>query len=269
VAGAARGTAAVNPYGGYAAGARGVAVAGAAGHYTAYRSTALLQTQGNYYRNTYRGYGYFNAGWYGAHPLAWRAAAWNSAAYWGWAPYATVAAYCGYPETPVIYDYGSTVVYEDNRVFYNAEPVATAEEYATQAIDIAAVGQKAKPDEKEEWQSLGVFAIIQGDEKEVNHIFQLAINKAGVIRGNFHDSVTDAVSPVFGAVDKPTQRAAWIVGDKKDVVYETGFGNLTQSETSMLVHFGKDRTEQWTLVRLEAPKEEPKEPPKEAPKEEK
>jgi hypothetical protein len=64
-------------------------------------------------------------------------------------------------------------------------------------------------------------------------------------------------------VDKPTQRVAWIVGDKKDVVYETGFGNLSEPQTSMLVHFGKDKTQQWTLVRLEPPKEEPKEAPKE------
>ena len=38
-------------------------------------------------------------------------------------------------------------------------------------------------------------------------------------------------------------------------MYETGAGNLTQSETTMLVHFGKERTQQWKLVRLEAPKE--------------
>ncbi len=31
---------------------------------------------------------------------------------------------------------------------------------------------------------------------------------------------------------------------------ETGIYNLTQDETPLLVHFGKDRTEQWLLVRL-------------------
>jgi hypothetical protein len=54
-------------------------------------------------------------------------------------------------------------------------------------------------------------------------------------------------------VDRKTQRAAWVVGDRKDTVYETGIGNLTQPETTMLVHFGKDRTQQWTLVRLDPP----------------
>ena len=62
--------------------------------------------------------------------------------------------------------------------------------------------------------------------------------------------------PVYGSVDRKTQRAAWTVGDRKDTVYETGIGNLTEAETSMLVHFGKDRTQQWTLVRLEKPQDQ-------------
>jgi hypothetical protein len=31
---------------------------------------------------------------------------------------------------------------------------------------------------------------------------------------------------------------------------------LTEAETTMLVHFGKDRTQQWTLIRLEPPDEQ-------------
>jgi hypothetical protein len=54
-------------------------------------------------------------------------------------------------------------------------------------------------------------------------------------------------------VDKKTQRAAWIIGDKKDTVYETGVGNLSQPEAPMLVHFGKDRTQQWLLVHMKQP----------------
>src|SRR5439155_10483280 len=112
-----------NPYGAYKSAARGVAVAGAAGHFTAYRSATALRTQGGSVRTGFTGYHYFNAGWYTAHPGAWRAAAWTAAAYWRWAPYATVSTFCSFSETPVIYDYGSDVFYEDNRVFYNGEPV--------------------------------------------------------------------------------------------------------------------------------------------------
>ena len=251
VSGASHWGAATNPYAAYGSASRGIAVTGAAGHYTSYRSAAALRTQGGYVRTGFTAYHYFNPAWYTAHPGAWRAAAWTAAAYWRWASYATVATFCDYPAEPVIYDYGADLVYEDNRVFYNGEPVATAEEYATQASDLAVTGQAAKPAEEEEWQPLGVFAMVQGDEKEANNIFQIAINKDGVLRGNYYNGLTDTTLPIYGSVDKKSQRAAWIIGDKKDTVYETGVGNLSQPETTMLVHIGKDRTQQWTLVRLE------------------
>jgi hypothetical protein len=257
-AGGTRVGAAAGPYGGYAAASRGVAVGGRVGHYTAYRGGTALRTQGTYVRAGFRGYNYFHAGWFTAHPVAWRAAAWTGAAYWRWAPYTTLVTFCGYPETPIVYDYGSVVVYEDNQVYYNGDPVATAEEYAGQATVIAEAGETAKPDEKEEWQPLGVFAMVQGDDKDANNIFQIAINKDGVIRGNYYNGLTDTTVPIYGSVEKRTQRAAWIIGDKKETVYETGVGNLVEPETSMLVHFGKDRTEQWTLVRMEPPQEEEK-----------
>ncbi len=255
VSGASHFSAASNPYGAYRSASRGVAVAGPVGHYTAYRSAGAVRTQAGYVRTGFAGYSSFNAGWYRAHPGAWRAAAWTGAAYWRWAPYATVATFCGYPATPIVYDYGTTVVYQDNSVYYNGEQVATAEEYATQAANIATVGQAAKPAEKDEWQALGVFAVVKGDEKEADNIFQLAINKDGVIRGNYYNAMTDSTIPIYGSVDKRTQRAAWVVGEKKDTVYETGVGNLAQPEASMLVHIGADRTQQWTLVRLEPPKD--------------
>ena len=155
----------------------------------------------------------------------------------------------------MVYDYGADLVHVDNRVYYNGAPLATAEDYAAQAMDLAAAGQAAMAADKDKWLSLGVFAALQGDEKEANNIFQFAINKDGVIRGNYYNGLTETSVPIYGEVDSKTQRAAWIVGDKKDTVYETGVGNLAQPETTMLVHFGKDRTQEWALVRLEAPKD--------------
>jgi hypothetical protein len=86
-------------------------------------------------------------------------------------------------------------------------------------------------------------------------VFQLAVNKAGTIRGNYYNALADTTLPVYGSVDQKTQRAAWTVGERKEPIYETGFANLTKSETTMLVHFGKDRTQQWTLIRVEQPAE--------------
>jgi hypothetical protein len=56
-------------------------------------------------------------------------------------------------------------------------------------------------------------------------------------------------------VDEKTQRAAWTVGDRKEPVFEAGFANLTKSETTMLVLWGKGPAQQWTLVRIEPPSE--------------
>src|SRR5713101_8206287 len=86
-------------------------------------------------------------------------------------------------------------------------------------------------------------------------VFQMAINKDGIVRGNYYNATTDATTPVKGSLDKKSQRVAWTIGDKKDTVYEVGLYNLTKDETTMLIHFGKDKTEQRTLFRIEQPKE--------------
>ena len=184
---------------------------------------------------------------------AWTAA--GAAAIWAGASWANVSSTCGYPETYANYDYGTTVVYEGDQVYYDGEAVSTAEEYTAQAVAIAEQGEQAQPSEKEDWISLGVFGMVKGEETEANQIFQLAVNKDGILRGNYYDALSDSTLPVLGAVDKKTQRAAWTVGDRKDTVYETGVGNLTNDETTVLVHFGKDRTQQWTLIRLQQPEE--------------
>jgi hypothetical protein len=73
------------------------------------------------------------------------------------------------------------------------------------------------------------------------------------VGGNFADMLSGSNLVVHGAVDQKTQRAAWTVGDNKDTVYEAGIYNLTKEEVPVLVHYGKERTQQWTLVRLKQP----------------
>ena len=81
------------------------------------------------------------------------------------------------------------------------------------------------------------------------------MNNEGVICGNDDDAVSDNTLQVYGSMDRDSQRAAWSIGEKQDIVYEAGLNNLTQDQTTVLVHFGKERTEQMVLVRLEEPKE--------------
>src|SRR5262249_46562645 len=101
----------------------------------------------------------------------------------------------------------------------------------------------------------GVCGVVQGEEPTAYNLFQLAINKDGILRGNYYNTLTDSAEPIAGSVDRKTQRAAWTVGGRKSPVYEAGIANLTKDETTLLVHFGKEKSQQMTLVRIEAPKE--------------
>ena len=49
---------------------------------------------------------------------------------------------------------------------------------------------------------------------------QLAVNKDGTIRGNYYDGLMDTTSPVYGSVDKKTQRAGLTIGKKNDRGFE-------------------------------------------------
>jgi hypothetical protein len=275
-----RSGAAVGPYGGAAASSRtaigpggGVAIRNGAttGYYgsasrttavaasrgTYYRSAAVVRGQGVYVRSSVASYPCFRSGWYTSHPGAWFAAGWGAGAVWRSASWNSCASYCSFVSTePVYYDYGSSVVYQDDGVYMDGEMVASVEKYSEQAVTLADTGRAAKVSKDEEWLPLGVFALVQGEEKTSNHIFQLSVNKQGVIRGNYYDAVADSSTEVYGSVDRKSQRAAWTVGDRKSPVYEAGVANLTKAETSMMVHYGKDRSVQYTLVRLEEPKEE-------------
>jgi hypothetical protein len=251
---------AIGPYGGVAAGhyrggvAVGPAGAGVAARSTHFVSPNYLATRGVAVRGGYAYHrAYFTPNWYVGHPGAWRAARWTTAGLWAAATWPLASGYCGIVGVPISYDYGTTVVYEGDTVYINGEAAASANQYAAAATAIADQGRAARPDEGQEWQSLGVYGLVQGEETIANNIFQLAVDKAGVIRGNYYDALADNNLPVLGSVDKATQRAAWSVGEKKEIVYEAGLYNLTQPQCPVLIHYGKERTQQMILVRLEQP----------------
>jgi hypothetical protein len=100
---------------------------------------------------------------------------------------------------------------------------------------------------------LGVFALTQSDKTKSDVSLQLAVNKQGVIRGNSTDTESNKNQVIQGSVDKQTQRVAFTVGENTTNVVETGLYNLTKDEAPCLIHFGKDKTEQWLLVRIQKP----------------
>lgn len=223
-------------------------------HSTAYWSTGYMGVRAGYVRTGFSYYGCFYPGWYAAHPGCWAAAGWAAGAAWAAPTYTAVASYCGMSDSEAPdYDYGSSVVFQNNNVYVNGQDTGTAQQYAQQATAIATQGQTAEAPESAEWKALGVFALVQGDEKTSNNIFQLAINKEGVIRGNYYDGLMDKTTPVFGSVDKKTHRAAWTIGKNADRVFEAGIYNLTQAQCPCLLHVGTQTTQQMLLVRMEQP----------------
>jgi hypothetical protein len=235
------------------------AVAGSAAHVgyhqTAPVSGSVYAARGAAVRNSYNGAGMYGQGWYGAHPGAWNPSGWTAGRVWGAATWPSVGAWYGFGSAqPVYYDYGNNISYQGDQVCYGDQPVATADQYYQQASSLAAAAPSPDPDSGE-WMPLGVFALVQNDQSDPHYIVQLAVNKSGALRGNYSDLISGTNVLIQGSVDKKSQRVAWTVGDNKRTVGETGLFNLTKDEAPVLIHLGKDKTQQWTLVRLKQPEQ--------------
>ena len=223
-------------------------------------SAGRLADRGNMIRNNfYNGGWYGGRGWYGNHFNAggrggggggggggmgigmMTGLAWGELAGWG-----------GYGAAPVAYSYGSTVCYQDDGVYVQGTRVGSAEEYAQQASAIAAQGgADVKVAADDQWRPLGVFALARSEETNPSTFMSLAIDKAGLLRGTYYDAVSDSTQNMTGKVDKKSQRAAWTIADKKTPVYEAGLSNLTQPQTTILVHREGGKVEQMLLVRVQ------------------
>jgi uncharacterized protein (TIGR03000 family) len=226
----------------------------AAGHRTTASSATMLAARGGAVRSGFHQYGAFNSAWWGAHATAWRPAGWGGASPWGWATWPCLSGWFGSQAAPIPYDYGNTIVYQNDQVIIDNQPAVAAALYYQQAANLALSAPENPPQiPDEQWQPLGVFTLVQGELTDAIAVFQLAVNKAGIIRGNYYNIFTNTDLPVRGAVDPKTQRASWIVGDLKEIVYDTGIVNLTMDQSPLLIHFGKARTQQWLLVRVKEP----------------
>ena len=152
------------------------------------------------------------------------------------------------------YNYGGNVYYDNSTVYYEGQPVATSDEYAQQAMTIAE--SAPEPAASSEWMSLGVFALTQDGEASgpaPTQFLQLAVSKDGAVAGTFNNSTTDKSQEVEGAVDKESQRVAWVAKGKQWPVMEAGISGLTEDQTPVLIHFENGETQQWLMVRLEEP----------------
>ena len=128
------------------------------------------------------------------------------------------------------YDYGNNVTYEDNSVYVNGDSAGTSEEYYNQAAGLATTGARSESSPDADWLPLGVFALTKPDQEKSDISLQLAINKQGIIRGNYTDSATEKNQVIQGSADKQTQKVAFTIGDNTTDIVETGLYNLTKDE---------------------------------------
>ena len=157
---------------------------------------------------------------------------------------------------PLVYDYGTDVIYDDTAVYVHGEPVGTPVEYSREVIQLANPVEVVAeaPVVEAEWTPLGVWALVQESQDEnAVMFFQLSVDQAGIISGAYTNVVSGEVLPVYGSVDRETQRAAWHIGENKEKVFEAGMANLTENEASCLVHVAPGEMQPWLLVRMESP----------------
>lgn len=193
--------------------------------------------------------------WPNNYPLAywWTATAWPKLL--GWMVWTNTATAW---QQPIYYDYGfgGNVTYENNYVYIGGTRVATANEFAQSAMNLATVAPPPSDQvaAQAEWMPLGTFAVSTNQrDTSPSLIVQLAVNRDGIVSGTLYNTQTDQTQAVQGQVDKETQRVAMRIGESENVVIETGLYNLTQDEAPVLFHYGPDRTENYLLVRLDAP----------------
>jgi hypothetical protein len=225
-----------------------------------YASNTFRHSQALNAHRWYDGNRVFSPNWTADHPWAWHpgrypADVWARRA-WRYATWPAVGVWLGWGDVPYVnYDYGDTIVYEGDNVYQNGQVIASGPEYYEQAAELAEEGSNNEAGDQADadWMPLGVYGLMKSDQKTPQMMFQLAVDKQGDIRGNYYNTADGKMEPVTGAVDKSTQRAAWTVGSNNVVVVETGLYNLTQDQSTALVHLNSEKAEIYTLIRIKQP----------------
>ena len=78
-------------------------------------------------------------------------------------------------------------------------------------------------------------------------------NAGSLISGGYQSLLSNDQKPIAGKVDKESQRVGWRIGDNLETIYETSLGNLTLDVAPVALHFGKERTQTWLLIRMPEP----------------
>ncbi len=227
-------------------------------HITTPVSNAALADRAGAVARGFRHWDAFDRDWWGRYPNSWWCSGWGDGWPWAYSGWDDLYPWWGVDSTaPVAYDYGDNISYQGDDVYYGSQPYESAGAYYSQAQTLASSATPTateKTKKASDWKSLGVFVLTQGDQTDTNSMFQLAVNKSGVVRGNYFNPLTQDEKPVQGKIDLKTKRVAWTVGTNKDTVYDTGLANLLAGHSTLLLHVGKSQTQQWNIFRLDQPK---------------
>ena len=188
----------------------------------------------------------------------------NVSPWWWWRPFAWASAGAFFGTTlapqPVVYDPGTTVIYEGDTYYVDGKPSGTATAARQSAIQLATpvveeipVPEPVAEGQPEAWLPLGVWALTQQEQGDATMFMQFSVDKNGILAGAYKNVMTGDEQPIIGQLDRKTQRIAWHVGEATQTVYETGFPGLENDVVSVFVHFGEKQTQTWLLVRLPSP----------------
>ena len=148
-------------------------------------------------RNNFNHWNYYGRDWYRRYPGAWYCAGWASGYAWAATTWDSMGNWMSYyPVAPIYYDYGNNITYQDNSVYMNGQDVGTADQYYDQAQSLAQSGTDADAPSDGEWLPLGVFALSQPDHPSSNLVVQLAVNRDGILRGNYTDTTSNQTQVV-------------------------------------------------------------------------
>lgn len=231
-------------------------------------------------------YGYHPYGYGWGYPGSWYVPGWSTAAAWTFAGVSTLGTFLG------LASLGSgggsstsNVTYNNDNVYVNQQPAGSQAQYYQQAQQLAQTGvddytpglatapnyyaasetgedddsdgaasaPTSAPANASDWQSLGVFSLVEPGQTQSNMMMQLAINKSGVLHGNYYNQLTNESSEIYGALDKKTQRVSWTIGTNPQTVFDAGLSDLTGQDSSVLVHYSPTNTQRMTLVRMQQP----------------
>lgn len=189
----------------------------------------------------------FSAGWYADHPNAWQYSHPHADA-WAAASLAATTAWIGAAAYDDGGDYSTTVVNEAP-TYDDASTTDSVDQQSPVAANVATDGQAA---DGGDWLSLGVYALEPpaGGEKE---LMQLAVSKAGEIKGVYYNADDNLSENITGSVDRATQQATWNVVSTPELQFSASLKTLTSPTGEVNVAAPNGVQQTWFTARLQEP----------------